>query len=139
MKIYDYKTRQRRGIFDDNFWETCKLIAETDKTVTFGDLLKINGKYYHACVGTLKEPNSREYDKLAVEEIKYNPKNTESVNDDAIKCPVCGHIDFDCYEARYGYTCPCCHTELDVEADYSVTYTATVIKTLKTCKIVNVD
>ncbi len=135
MKIHDATSTTKR-VWEDDFWDNSKVIAETEKDIDFHNLLKINDKYYRIICAKPVEGQLDKYEKVAVEKVKYSPTCEETSNENYIVCPVCGHIDYDSFEVGEGeYICPACSSELDIETDYTVTYIATV---KRESKIVNI-
>lgn len=132
IKIFDLGT----CIGDSfNFTETCHMIAETEKDIPWGTVIKLDKYYYSICMAKEVEGGNGKFSDIAVRKLdKFSPKGEDTLEDNFLLCPVCGYKDYDTCEITAGeHYCSHCHSLLDVDVDYTATY---FVQTKKASKLV---
>lgn len=124
-KVELYLRENFKAILQDwNELEVFKTLYISDDEDLWGRVIKIDGSFYTVC--------SSQADKYSVRELKqFDTDETETNDEDNIKCPICGYEDEDSWENDMDsdeMICSYCGSMLEWSREISVSYTTEVKK-----------
>ena len=135
-----YLSKDLKGDFLETDWENSPLLRTVsikDDEDIWNTPLHINDKFYNA---TMAYQNN-----YAIQELEYykadeDIEDLEEINEDNIKCPICGYEESDCNEysndSEDKHICEGCGSELSWEREYSVDY---IVKVNKIKEVIEID
>lgn len=124
--VHDYFGKPNQEIIDRFF------LLKMDKDLSFGTVLKFDGKYYGLCS---KDAGNN---LIIVRECEYPDGKKEFYAESNIKCPVCGEENNDSWECSDNddtEECSNCGSKFSWERNVEVTYSMELIKKNKPMEV----